>query len=100
MFTVALIFAVAPYLYVHAHVTDVIHVDVFSFNVYVSLSYQHAYVVLLAFAVALFVAAVVHGFHSLVIFNVLGVLGAVHKLANVKLVPLGIMKFELILSTS
>ena len=52
------------------------------------------------FAAALFVAALVHGFHSLVIFNVLGVLGSVHRLANIKLVPLGIMKFSLVLSTS
>ena len=90
VFTVALIFAVAPYLYVHAHVTHVIHVDVFNVNVYVSLSYQHAYVVLLAFAVALFVAALVQGFHSLVIFRLLGVVGWSHRLVNVKLVPLGI----------
>jgi hypothetical protein len=46
---------------------------------------------LLAFAVATFIAALVHGFQTLVIFKVLEILGAVHKLANVKLVPLGII---------
>ena len=88
---VALIFTVFPYLYVQAHVTFVIPVHLFNVSVYVSLSYQHAYVVFDAFAVTTFVAAVVDGFHTLVIFRVLGVVGCVHRLDNVKLVPLGII---------
>ena len=90
VFAIALILTCFPYLYVHAPLTLLIHVHLFNVNVYVLLSYQHAYVVLLAFALAAFVAALVPGFHTLVIFLVLGVLGAVHKLDNVKLVPLGI----------
>ena len=50
------------------------------------LAYQHAYVVLAAFALAVFVAAVQLGFHTLVIFLVLRVHGDVHRFANVKLV--------------
>ena len=51
------------------------------------LSYQHTYVVLLAFALLTLVALDVLGTHTLVIFLLLGVLGAVHKLTNIKLVP-------------
>ena len=59
-----------------------------SYNV---LSYQHAYVVLVAFVLAVFVADTDElGSHTLVITLVLDILGAVHRLANVKLVPLGI----------
>jgi len=87
---VALIVAVSQCLYVPPPVTELIHVHSFNVNTYVFLAYQHAYVVLLALALAAFVAALVPGFHSLVIFLVLGVLGAVHRLANVRLVPLGI----------
>jgi hypothetical protein len=47
-------------------------------------------VVLLAFAVDIFAAAFVHGFQTLVIFKVLEILGAVHRLLNVKLVHSGI----------
>ena len=81
-----MIFAVAPYLYVHPPFALDTHVHAFTVNVYVFLAYQHAYVVLVAFAVASFVAAVQLGFQILVIFLVLGVLGAVHKFVNVKLV--------------
>jgi hypothetical protein len=45
---------------------------------------------LLAFAVATFIAALVHGFQTLVIFKVLEIVGAVHRLLNVKLVHSGI----------
>jgi hypothetical protein len=45
---------------------------------------------LLAFAVATFIAALVHGFQTLVIFNVLEILGAVHRLSNVNVVHSGI----------
>ena len=44
VFAVALIFALAPYLYVHAPFTLLIHVHLFNVNAYVLLSYQHAYV--------------------------------------------------------
>ena len=67
---------------------------------YISLSYQHAYVWfdVIIWLVAL-VAGVALGAHTLVILKVL-LLGAVHKSANVKLVPLVIMKFELVVFTS
>ena len=77
-------------MYVHAPLTLLIHVHLFNVSVYVFLSYQHAYVVFEAFAVATFVAAFVHGSQALVIFLLLGILGAVHRLDNVKLVHSGI----------
>ena len=87
---VALIVAVSQYLYVPPPVTELIPVHLFNVNTYVLLAYQHAYVVLLALALAFSVAALVPGFHSLVIFLVLGVLGAVHNSESVRLLPLGI----------
>ena len=88
---VALIDALAQYLYVHAPLTVLIPVPLLSVNTYVVLSYQHAYVVFVALAVVALVAAVDPGVQTLVIFKLLGVLGAVHKFANVKLVPLGMI---------
>jgi hypothetical protein len=95
VFAVALILTCFPYLYVfalsvfvHPLLTLLIHVHFVNVNVYVFLSYQHAYVVLLAFAVVALDALDVPGSHTLVIFLLLGIVGAVHKLLNVKLVPL------------
>ena len=95
VFAVALILTCFPYLYVfalsvfvHPLLTLLIHVHFVNVNVYVFLSYQHAYVVFVAFALATLLAALVPGFHTLVIFLLLGIVGAVHKLLNVKLVPL------------
>ena len=83
---VALISVTFPYLYVHAPLIVSTHNQLFNVKLYILLSYQHAYVVLLAFALVAGVAAVPLGFQTLVIFIVLGIVGCVHKLANVKLV--------------
>ena len=97
VFAVALILTCFPYLYVfalsvfvHPLLTLLIHVHFVNVNVYVFLSYQHAYVVLLAFAVVTKLAALVPGFHTLAHLYVDQLPGLVHKFANVRLVPLGI----------
>ena len=83
---VALILTHELYLYVHAPFTLDTHVHAVKLNAYVFLVYQHAYVVLAAFAVVAPVAAVQLGFQILVICLVLRVHGDVHRFANVKLV--------------
>ena len=95
--TVASIATVAPYLYdtafvvlVHPLLTALIHVHFANVKLYIFLSYQHAYVVVLAFAVVTKLAALVHGAHTLAHLYVDHVHGLVHRFANVKLVPLGI----------
>ena len=65
VFGVALIFTTCSYLYVHAHDTLLIHVDVFSVKVYIFLLYQHAYAVLSALVSSIKVAGVLPGSHSL-----------------------------------
>ena len=57
-----------------------------SVKLYNVLAYQHPYVWFAAGEVAVSVAALVPGFHTLVIFLVLRVHGDVHRFANVKLV--------------
>lgn len=95
--TVASIATVAPYLYdfalvvvVHPLLTELIHAQIANVKLYVFLSYQHAYVVLLAFAVVTRVAALVHGVPTLAHLYVDQLPGEVHTFDNVKLVPLGI----------
>ena len=89
--TVASIVTLAPYLYVfalsvlsHPLITALTHVHFFNVNAYVSLSYQHTYVVLLAVTNVVFVADQAEGgIHTLVLFKVLCIIGAVHILAKV-----------------
>ena len=87
---VALIITCFWYLYVHAPLVVSTHDQLFNVKLYVFLSYQHAYVVFVAFAVVTKLAALVPGFHTLAHLYVDQLPGLVHKFANVRFVPLGI----------